>query len=93
MKLSSLLFLLCLLVVNVASQTNLTDEDKETILNEHNRLRGIVSPTASNMQRMVSDPYSINLYKMLKSETIKLLSFQILLLEFKACRSNYNSCS
>jgi len=35
------------------SQTILSECDKETLLNEHNRLRGLVRPTAANMRRMV----------------------------------------
>ena len=48
----------CLLVSVVVGhalcQTGLSSTDSQTILNEHNRLRGLVSPTATNMQRMVS---------------------------------------
>ncbi len=36
------------------SQTELSSADKQTTLDEHNRLRGMVSPTAANMLRMVS---------------------------------------
>ena len=38
----------------ILSQTELTDEDKQIILNYHNTLRGMVSPTAANMLEMVS---------------------------------------
>ena len=40
-------------------QTDLTNAEKQTILNEHNRLRGLVSPTATNMQKMVSSDIGI----------------------------------
>ncbi len=36
------------------SQTELSSADKQATLDEHNRLRGMVSPTAANMLRMVS---------------------------------------
>jgi len=32
----------------------LSETEKQIILNEHNRLRSLVSPTAANMQAMVS---------------------------------------
>ena len=35
------------------AQTGLTQADKQDILNRHNSLRGQVSPSASNMERMV----------------------------------------
>ena len=41
------------LIALVMSQTQLTDEDKQAILKFHNTLRGIVSPTATNMLLMV----------------------------------------
>ena len=37
----------------VLSQTKLTNEDKQLILNYHNTLRGMVSPDATNMLLMV----------------------------------------
>ena len=49
-----LLFLVSSLSLGpVFSQTGLSASEKQTILNEHNRLRELVSPTAANMQRMV----------------------------------------
>ena len=49
-----LLFLVSSLSLGpVFSQTGLSASEKQTILNEHNRLRGLVRPTAANMQRMV----------------------------------------
>ena len=67
---SELVFLFSLfwtsLIALVMSQTQLTDEDKQAILNYHNTLRGIVSPTATNMQLMVrydlAFKIKINLY-------------------------------
>ncbi len=54
MKMSSVLFLLsCLLIEGVMSQTGLTATEEQEILNRHNILRGQVSPSASNMERMV----------------------------------------
>ena len=38
---------------SVFSQTNLSAWDRENLLGEHNRLCGMVNPTATNMQRMV----------------------------------------
>ncbi len=46
--------LLLVLFGAALSQTELSVADKQTILNEHNRLRGMVSPTVANMLRMVS---------------------------------------
>ncbi len=37
------------------SQAELSAADKQTILGEHNRLRGMVSPAAANMLRMVRE--------------------------------------
>ena len=47
---------LCLgcLVEEVMSQNSLTEDDKQEILDAHNTLRRMVSPTASNMELMVS---------------------------------------
>ena len=42
----------CVLVLQVTAQ--LTRSEKQNILDAHNRLRGQVSPTASNMAKMVS---------------------------------------
>ncbi len=54
MKMSSVLFLLsCLLIEGVMSQTGLTATEEQEILNRHNILRGQVSPSSSNMERMV----------------------------------------
>jgi hypothetical protein len=44
---------LCL-VFYVDCQTSLSQNDKDYILEIHNTLRVMVSPTASNMERMVS---------------------------------------
>ncbi len=49
-----IILLLLALFGAALSQTSLSAADKQTILNEHNRLRGMVSPTAANMLRMVS---------------------------------------
>ena len=38
----------------VMGQTGLTESDQQDILDMHNQLRGIVNPTASNMETMVS---------------------------------------
>ena len=44
-----------LLLLGVAhAQTPLSKEDKQEILDAHNRLRGMVDPPATNMERMVS---------------------------------------
>ena len=53
--LQHLLLTICLsfLMAEVAF-CQLTESEKEEILNEHNRLRGIVTPTASNMERLVT---------------------------------------
>ena len=34
-------------------ETKLTESDRQEILDAHNNFRGMVDPTASNMQRMV----------------------------------------
>ena len=34
-------------------QTSLSSQDQQELLNAHNHYRGLVNPTASNMQRMV----------------------------------------
>ena len=45
-----------LLNVHLAScQTGLSDRDKQELLNAHNHFRGIVDPTASNMEEMVME--------------------------------------
>ena len=53
----NLMVLLSLLLISllgpVLSQTKLTNEDKQLILNYHNTLRGMVSPNATNMLMMV----------------------------------------
>lgn len=38
----------------VSAQTSLSNQDQQEVLNAHNHFRGIVNPTASNMERMVS---------------------------------------
>ena len=43
-----------LLLYRAAGQTSLSSEDQQELLNAHNHFRGIVSPHASNMERMVS---------------------------------------
>ena len=49
------LVLSCLLAAEgVMGQTRLSESDKQSILDAHNRLRGMVNPSASNMQIMVS---------------------------------------
>ena len=47
---------LCLLVLTAAhlSVSQLTDEDKQLLLDLHNRARSMVDPTATNMEEMVS---------------------------------------
>ena len=35
-------------------QTSLSSQDQQKLLNAHNHYRSIVSPSASNMERMVS---------------------------------------
>ena len=47
---------LCLLVLTVAhlSVSQLTDEDKQLLLDLHNRARSMVDPIATNMEEMVS---------------------------------------
>lgn len=35
-------------------QTSLSSQDQQELLNAHNHYRSIVSPSASNMERMVS---------------------------------------
>ena len=48
---------LCSLLLNQASgQTSLSSQDQQELLNAHNHFRGIVDPTASNMERMVKMP-------------------------------------
>ena len=42
-----------LLLYRAAGQTSLSSEDQQELLNAHNHFRGIVSPPASNMERMV----------------------------------------
>ena len=53
----------CLLVSVVLGhalcQSGLSSTEKQTILNEHNKRRGLVSPTAANMKRMVSPDLGI----------------------------------
>ena len=49
----SLLLVLCLGCVLVMGQTGLSDSDRQDILDAHNRLRGTVDPSASNMETMV----------------------------------------
>ena len=36
------------------AQMSLSEADKQELLDAHNRLRGMVSPLATNMERMVS---------------------------------------
>lgn len=43
-----------LLWYTVSAQTSLSNQDQQELLNAHNHFRGIVNPTASNMERMVS---------------------------------------
>ena len=45
---------LALLYGQVSCQTGLTSQDRQELLDAHNHYRGIVSPTASNMERMVT---------------------------------------
>ena len=47
---------LCLLVLSVAhpSVSQLTDEEKQNLLDLHNMARGMVDPLATNMKKMVS---------------------------------------
>ncbi len=45
------------------SQTGLTQADKQDILDRHNSLRGQVSPSASNMERMVRLCVAMGLHK------------------------------
>ena len=54
---SVLVLALCLgcVVEEVVCQTELTADDKLEILNAHNNFRGMVTPTAANMERMVSN--------------------------------------
>ena len=47
------LLLSCVLVKEVQGQTGLTDSDIQEILDAHNMFRGQVSPSASNMEKMV----------------------------------------
>ena len=49
------LFFVCIMVGQVFSQTGLTTDDKQVILDAHNMFRGSVDPTASNMLAMVSE--------------------------------------
>ena len=51
----SIPFFLCIMVGQVFSQTGLTADDKQVILDAHNMFRGSVDPTASNMLAMVSE--------------------------------------
>ena len=54
MSLWKVAFLLsCVLFEGVLCQTGLTGADKQAILDAHNTLRGQVSPSASNMEKMV----------------------------------------
>ena len=46
------------LTVEVVCQTGLSQSDKQDILVAHNDLRGMVNPSASNMQIMVSNLYA-----------------------------------
>ena len=46
---------ICLGYVDQAMcQTSLSSQDQQELLNAHNHYRSIVSPSASNMERMVS---------------------------------------
>ena len=58
-KATALVLALCcfLLLGRVNGQTGLSESDKQTVLTAHNQFRGMVSPTASNMERMVN--YSV----------------------------------
>ena len=51
----ALLLILCSFSGNllVLAQTSLTDNDRRELLNAHNRFRRIVSPSASNMIKLV----------------------------------------
>ena len=40
--------------LTVSAQTSLSSQDQQELLNAHNHFRGIVNPSASNMERMVS---------------------------------------
>ena len=44
--------------VRSQGETELSESEKQDILDAHNRLRGEVNPTASNMQRMVRVKFS-----------------------------------
>ena len=48
-----LLLYLSSLIAQAMCQSGLTETEKQAILDEHNKLRGRVNPTASNMERMV----------------------------------------
>ena len=46
--------ILCSLLLNqVSAQTGLSAQDQQELLDAHNHFRGIVNPTASNMETMV----------------------------------------
>ena len=49
-----LLVVLLLMSGLAKCQTGLSSADMQQILDEHNRLRGLVNPTAANMERMVN---------------------------------------
>ena len=44
----------CSFVYEGSCQTSLSSQDQQELLNVHNHYRGLVSPTASNMETMVS---------------------------------------
>ena len=46
---------LVVVVSDVSGQDRLTESEKQAILDRHNTLRGQVSPTASDMTKMVSE--------------------------------------
>ena len=66
---------LILLLDRVLGQSGLSKLDEQEILDSHNYFRGLVTPTASNMERMVS---------------IQTLSLQTLPKNFKDSHGNIN---
>ena len=51
--LAIVVILCCGFVDESSCQTSLSSQDQQELLNAHNHYRGLVNPTASNMQRMV----------------------------------------